>query len=83
MGRFLKDFLLNAEQAQRLSSPPHPLDEVSSEERGGILKNISDFSAVNEVYGLYFKNNSPTRSTVQMANLPKDALGLRLRPSER
>jgi 2-iminobutanoate/2-iminopropanoate deaminase len=38
------------------------------------LKNISDFAAVNEVYGRYFKNSPPARSTVQVANLPKDAL---------
>jgi len=38
------------------------------------LKYISDFLAVNEVYGRYFKSNPPARSTVQVANLPKDAL---------
>jgi 2-iminobutanoate/2-iminopropanoate deaminase len=38
------------------------------------LKSISDLSAVNEVYGRYSKNNPPVRSTVQVANLPKDAL---------
>ena len=38
------------------------------------LKHISDFPAVNEVYGRYFKVNPPARSTVQVANLPKDAL---------
>jgi len=37
------------------------------------LKNISDFPAVNEVYGRYFKGNPPARSTVQVTNLPKDA----------
>ena len=38
------------------------------------LKNISDFPAFNEVYGRYFKNSPPARSTVQVVNLPKDAL---------
>jgi 2-iminobutanoate/2-iminopropanoate deaminase len=38
------------------------------------LKNLSDFPAVNEVYGRYFKSDPPARSTVQVANLPKDAL---------
>jgi len=38
------------------------------------LKNISDFAAVNEVYGRYFKNSPPARSTVQVANLPREAL---------
>jgi 2-iminobutanoate/2-iminopropanoate deaminase len=38
------------------------------------LKDLSDFPAVNEVYGHYFKSDPPARSTVQVANLPKDAL---------
>jgi len=38
------------------------------------LKNISDFSAVNEIYGRYFKSNPPARSAVQVASLPKDSL---------
>ncbi|MEI6806283.1 MAG: RidA family protein [Myxococcaceae bacterium] len=38
------------------------------------LKNMSDFSAVNEVYAQYFKTNLPARSTVEVARLPKDAL---------
>jgi 2-iminobutanoate/2-iminopropanoate deaminase len=38
------------------------------------LKNISDFAAVNEAYGKYFKNAPPARSTVGVAALPRDAL---------
>jgi 2-iminobutanoate/2-iminopropanoate deaminase len=38
------------------------------------LKSISDFPAMNEVYGQFFKNEPPSRSTVQVAALPKDAL---------
>jgi 2-iminobutanoate/2-iminopropanoate deaminase len=38
------------------------------------LKNISDFTAVNEVYGRYFKSSPPARSTVGVAALPRDAL---------
>jgi len=38
------------------------------------LKNMSDFPAMNEVYGQSFKNEPPSRSTVQVAALPKDAL---------
>jgi 2-iminobutanoate/2-iminopropanoate deaminase len=38
------------------------------------LKNISDFSAMNEVYGKVFVNAPPARSTVQAAGLPRDAL---------
>ena len=38
------------------------------------LKNMSDFAAMNEVYGRYFKENPPARSTVEVARLPKDVL---------
>lgn len=38
------------------------------------LKNISDFPAMNEVYGHFFTNAPPSRSTVEVARLPKDAL---------
>lgn len=38
------------------------------------LKNMSDFPAMNEVYGQFFKNEPPARSTVQVVALPKDAL---------
>jgi len=38
------------------------------------LKNMGDFSAMNEVYGRYFKDSPPARSTVEVARLPKDVL---------
>ena len=41
------------------------------------LKNMSDFAAMNEVYGRAFAGDgvvAPARSTVQVAGLPKDAL---------
>jgi 2-iminobutanoate/2-iminopropanoate deaminase len=38
------------------------------------LKDMSDFPAMNEVYGRYFSAAPPARSTVQVARLPKDAL---------
>ncbi|MGA8538341.1 MAG: RidA family protein [Terriglobales bacterium] len=38
------------------------------------LKNMSDFPAMNEVYGQFFKNEPPARSTVQVDALPKDGL---------
>src|SRR5437867_12974676 len=37
------------------------------------LTNLDDFQIVNEVYGSYFKQNPPARSTVQVSALPKDA----------
>ena len=38
------------------------------------LKTMSDFAAMNEVYGKYFGSAPPARSTVEVARLPKDAL---------
>src|SRR5207302_8337373 len=38
------------------------------------LKNMGDFAAMNEVYGRYFSTAPPTRSTVEVARLPKDVL---------
>jgi 2-iminobutanoate/2-iminopropanoate deaminase len=38
------------------------------------LKNMGDFAAMNEVYGKYFKEAPPARSTVEVARLPKDVL---------
>lgn len=38
------------------------------------LKDMNDFSAMNETYARYFSVTPPARSTVQVARLPKDAL---------
>ncbi|MBI4508872.1 MAG: RidA family protein [Deltaproteobacteria bacterium] len=38
------------------------------------LVNMSDFSAVNEVYGAYFSGAPPARATVQVSALPRGAL---------
>jgi 2-iminobutanoate/2-iminopropanoate deaminase len=38
------------------------------------LKDMNDFTAMNEVYARYFTAAPPARSTVQAARLPKDAL---------
>ena len=38
------------------------------------LKNIDDFSRVNDIYGRYFKEHKPARATVEVSNLPKGAL---------
>ncbi len=37
------------------------------------LTNMSDFQSVNEVYGRYFPDRPPARSTVAVAGLPKGA----------
>jgi len=38
------------------------------------LKNIQDFEKVNMVYGRYFTDHKPARATVEVSNLPKNAL---------
>jgi 2-iminobutanoate/2-iminopropanoate deaminase len=38
------------------------------------LTSMSDFATVNRIYGTYFTNTFPARSTVQVAGLPKGAL---------
>src|SRR3989440_4781976 len=37
------------------------------------MTNLGDFQTVNEVYGSYFRNQPPARSTVQVSALPKGA----------
>jgi 2-iminobutanoate/2-iminopropanoate deaminase len=37
------------------------------------LRDLNDFTAVNEVYGAFFGDHRPARSTVQVARLPRDA----------
>jgi len=40
------------------------------------LKNMNDFTAMNEVYGRpeYFGSAAPARSTIEVARLPRDVL---------
>lgn len=38
------------------------------------IKDMNDFSKVNEVYGEYFHTHKPARSCVEVARLPKDVL---------
>jgi 2-iminobutanoate/2-iminopropanoate deaminase len=37
------------------------------------VKDLKNFSKINEVYGTYFPQNPPARETVQIAALPKGA----------
>jgi 2-iminobutanoate/2-iminopropanoate deaminase len=36
------------------------------------LKNLEDFSAMNEIYGTFFQKDPPARSTVEVSRLPRD-----------
>jgi len=38
------------------------------------LKSMSDFAAMNDVYGRFWTAAPPARATVEVARLPKDAL---------
>ena len=38
------------------------------------LKDMNDFAAMNEIYAEFFSENSPARSAVEVARLPKDVL---------
>ena len=37
------------------------------------VKDLNDFSRINEVYGSYFHQAPPARETVEVSRLPKDA----------
>jgi 2-iminobutanoate/2-iminopropanoate deaminase len=37
------------------------------------LKDMNDFNKVNEIYGSFFNQPYPSRETVEVARLPKDA----------
>jgi 2-iminobutanoate/2-iminopropanoate deaminase len=36
------------------------------------VKDLNDFSTINEAYGKYFKHDPPARETVEISRLPKD-----------
>ncbi|MGE8207420.1 RidA family protein [Heyndrickxia sp. NPDC080065] len=38
------------------------------------IKNMDDFSIINEIYGQYFSEHKPARSCVEVSRLPKDVL---------
>ena len=38
------------------------------------LKDFADFATFNEVYGSYFTQDPPARTTIQAARLPADLL---------
>jgi len=39
---------------------------------GVFLKDMNDFTAMNEVYARYFPSSPPARSTVEVSRLPRD-----------
>ena len=55
-----------------LAAAGSSLDKVVKS--GVFLKNMSDFAAMNAVYGKFFTADAPARATVEVARLPKDVL---------
>lgn len=37
------------------------------------LRDLNDFGTMNEIYGAYFREQPPARSTVQVTKLPREA----------
>jgi 2-iminobutanoate/2-iminopropanoate deaminase len=68
-----------AEQTEQVLKNLSAVLEAGGTNLGGVVKttvflaDMSDFAAMNEVYGRYFSENKPARATVQAARLPRDA----------
>ena len=69
-----------AEQTERVMRSLGAVLEAAGSSFGQIVKttcflaDLDDFAGFNAVYGRYFGDNPPGRSTVQVAKLPKGAL---------
>ena len=68
-----------AEQTEQVLKNLAAVLEAGGTNLGNVVKttvflaDMSDFAAMNEVYGRYFNENKPARATVQAARLPRDA----------
>ena len=66
-------------QAEQVMKNLQAVVEAAGSSLGQVVKttcfltNLDDFAAFNEVYGSYFSENRPARSTVQAARLPAGA----------
>ncbi|MEG0772366.1 RidA family protein [Clostridium sp.] len=77
-GEFINDDIQKA-TAQSLDNVKAILEEAGTSLDKVVktlvfLKDMNDFTAMNEVYEKYFSVNPPARSCVQAGKLPKDAL---------
>lgn len=69
-----------AEQAEQAFINLRNLVEASGSSMENVIKtvvfikNMDDFTAINEIYSKYFPAPYPARSCVEVARLPKDAL---------
>jgi 2-iminobutanoate/2-iminopropanoate deaminase len=68
-----------AAQAEQVMKNLQAILEASNSSLARVVKttcfltNLDDFATFNEVYGRYFSENRPARSTVQAARLPAGA----------
>jgi 2-iminobutanoate/2-iminopropanoate deaminase len=67
---------IEAETRQALTNLKHVLEASGSGLERVVkttvfLKDMADFPKMNQVYGEFFANNPPARSTIQAAALPK------------
>jgi 2-iminobutanoate/2-iminopropanoate deaminase len=68
-----------AAQTERVMQNLSAVLEAAGASLGSVIKttvflsDMNDFAAMNEVYGRWFGEHAPARSTVQVARLPRDA----------
>jgi 2-iminobutanoate/2-iminopropanoate deaminase len=68
-----------AEQTEQVLKNLSAVLEAAGTGLGSVVKttvflaDMSDFAAMNEIYGRFFGDNKPARATVQAARLPRDA----------
>ena len=77
-GEFINDYIKKA-TARSLENITEILQEAGSSldkvvKVNIFLKDMNDFSSVNEVYSKYFTTNKPARSCVEVSKLPKDGI---------
>lgn len=70
---------IKAQTKQVLANLKAILNEAGLSQKDAVktiifLKNMDDFSVVNEIYADFFGEHKPARSTVEISKLPKDVL---------
>ena len=68
---------IQAQARQSLENVKAILEEAGTSMENAIkftvfIKDMNEFSKINEVYAEYFPNDKPARSCVEVARLPKD-----------
>ena len=61
-------------QAEQAIGNLAALIEAAGAKIENTIKNMDDFTKVNEIYAKYFTTDFPARSCVEVARLPKDVL---------